>query len=118
MLKDLKIKFKTFVMGEPITDTYSMYCYKVVTISNEEYKCNMDYYTIFSFKDWVELYLLNKNSIPVTGDKLINRSAIKEIQLVKLMDRIEYTRRKAICSYKGTSLSLEEAEDLRDRNDW
>lgn len=118
MLKELKNKVKTFLIGEPVTDTYSMYSYKIITVHNEEYRCNMHYYTVLSFKDWVDFYLLKERSLKVANEKLINREAVKDIELLRVMDEFNYTRSDSLGSFKGSSISMKEAEELRDRNDW
>lgn len=118
MAKDLKNKIKKFLLGEPVTDEYFMYSYKVITVNNEEYKCNMNYYTIFSFKSWVDFYLLDSRSVRVANGRLINREAIKDIELLKVMDSFKYTRVDSLSSHKGSIVSIDEAEEIRDKNDW
>ena len=118
MFKDFKTKVKTFLIGEPVTDEYFMYAYKIITVTNEEYKCNMGYYTIHSFKKWVDYDLLDDKSVVVPGGKVINREAIKEVELLKIMDSFKYTRGDSLRSYKGPIVFMEEAEQIRDKNDW
>lgn len=118
MLKELKQKIKLTLFGEPIVDTYYMYSYKIITIDNEEYRCNMSYFTICSFKDWVNLYLLKERSVRVANGKLLNREAIKNVELLKVMDSFTYTRVDSISSFRGLSVDVKEAEEIRDKNDW
>lgn len=118
MLKRLKEKIKLALFDEPVTDTYYMYSYKITTVDNEEYRCNMGYFTICSFKDWVDLCLLKERSVRVSSGKLLNREAIKNVELLKVMDSFTYTRVDSMSSFKGSSLSVEEAEEIRDKNDW
>lgn len=118
MLKKLKQKIKLTLLGEPIVDTYSMYSYKIITIDNEEYRCNMSYFTICSFKDWVDLCLLKERSVRVANGKLVNREAIKNVELLKVMDSFTYTRVDSISSFRGLSVDVKEAEEIRDKNDW
>lgn len=118
MLKGLKQKIKLKLLGEPTTDTYYMYSYKITTTDNEEYRCNMVYFTIFSFKDWVDLYLLKERSVRVANGKLLNREAIKNVELLKVMDSFTYTRADSISSFRGWSVDVKEAEEIRDKNDW
>lgn len=118
MFKEIKHKIKLALQGEPKTDTYSMYSYKIVTVQNEEYKCNMGYYTVFGFKDWVDLHLLEDKSIMVANDKLISRETIKDVEFLKVMDSFNYTRTDSLSSFAGFLLGLEEAEKFRDKNDW
>lgn len=118
MIKDLKNKVKKFLIGEPVTDEYFMYSYKIITVSNEEYKCNMNYYTCLSFTSWVNAYLLDNKCVNVAGRKLINREAIKHIELVKVMDSFKYTRVDSLSAHKGAIVTIDEAEELRDKNDW
>lgn len=118
MIKELKNKIKKILAGEPVTDEYFMYSYKITTVTNEEYKCNMNYYTVFSFMSWANLYLLNERSVRVANGKLINREAIKNIELLRVMDSFKYTRIDNLSSYKGSVISVDEAETIRDKNDW
>ena len=118
MLKELKQKIKLALLGEPIVDTYNMYSYKIITIDNEEYRCNMSYFTIYSFKDWVDLCLLRERSVRVANGKLVNREAVKNVELLKIMDSFTYTRVDSISSFRGYSINVKEAEEIRDKNDW
>lgn len=118
MLERLKQKIKLALFDEPVTDTYYMYSYKITTVDNEEYRCNMGYFTIFSFKDWVDLYLLKERSVGVVNGKLLNREAIKNVELLKVMDSFTYTRVDSISSFRGWSVDVKEAEEIRDKNDW
>lgn len=118
MLKNLKQKIKIGLYGKPAVDTYSMYSYRVVTVDNEEFKCNMPYYTSLPFKSWVDFCLLDDRSLNVGNGKLINREAVKRIELVSVMDTFTYTRVDSLGAWKGTIVTVDEAEEIRDKNDW
>ena len=118
MLKELKHKIKLKLLGDPVTDTYYMYAYKIITKNNQEYKCNMGDYTCLPFEDWVSNYMMSKASLTVYNDKCINIEHVKEIQLVRIMDSFTYTRVDNYKTFAGHIVSIYDVEKIRDKNKW
>ena len=118
MFKELKRKLKIMAIGEPVTDTYCMYSYEIVTSTGTRYKGIMNGYTIFNFRSWVDLYLLNNNSVLVQDNTLINTKAVVEVNQLNVIDTFTYTRPSSLFEFQGTTITIEEAEEIRNKDVW
>lgn len=117
-IKKLKIKIKTKIKGEPLTEEYSLYSYKITMMDMTEYKLNNSYFIRLPFGDFVESFIFNQNCIEVADNKFLNVVNIKYVEFVGVVDSFKYTRAYGFKFSKPMRVGPTYAERLRNKNDW